>query len=158
FLREAYETDQLLAQAKSITLKLDLQPNLPKVQMDPNRIGQVVNNLITNAIKFSFPESEITLRARTAEGEQVEISVEDQGQGIPEDEIPKMFREFGRLSVRPTAGESSTGLGLAIVKRMVEAHGGRIWVQSQHGVGSVFTFALPIRNSQPQEQGEHHDS
>ncbi len=68
----------------------------------------------------------------------------DQGQGIPESELPKMFVEFGRTSVRPTGGEKSIGLGLAIVKRMVEAHGGRIWVESKVGIGSTFAFTLPL--------------
>jgi signal transduction histidine kinase len=112
--------------------------------MDPDRINQVVNNLITNAVKFSYPNTVITLRAR-AEDNTVAISVQDQGQGIPAKDLGKMFTEFGRASVRPTAGEKSTGLGLAIVKRMVEAHGGRIWVESQVGVGSTFTFTLPLK-------------
>jgi signal transduction histidine kinase len=73
------------------------------------------------------------------------VSVQDQGQGIPEQEMGKLFTDFGRTSVRPTGGEKSTGLGLAIVKRIVEAHDGRIWVESQVGVGSVFTFALPLK-------------
>jgi signal transduction histidine kinase len=74
------------------------------------------------------------------------ISVRDQGQGIPEEEIPKLFSEFGRVSVRPTAGESSTGLGLAIVKRLVEAHGGCIDVQSKVGEGSTFQVILPLKS------------
>jgi hypothetical protein len=77
-------------------------------------------------------------------GDEAAIAVQDQGQGIPESELPKMFTEFGKTSVRPTGGEKSIGLGLAIVKRMVEAHGGRIWVESQVGVGSTFTFTLPL--------------
>jgi len=71
--------------------------------------------------------------------------VQDQGQGIPAAELSRLFTDFGRTSVRPTGGEKSVGLGLAIVKRMVEAHGGRIWVESQVGVGSIFTFALPLK-------------
>lgn len=144
YLHECHASNKLLAEAKSIELKLDLAPALPKVVMDPSRINQVVNNLITNATKFSLPQTAITLRAR-AVGEEVEVSVADQGQGIPPEELPKMFTAFGRTSVRPTAGEKSTGLGLAIVKRMVEAHGGRIWVESKVGEGSIFTFTLPAR-------------
>ena len=74
----------------------------------------------------------------------LQVFVKDQGQGIPKGDLAKAFTEFGCLSVRPTAGESSTGLGLAIAKRIVEAHGGRIWVESEKGEGSTFTFALPI--------------
>ena len=68
----------------------------------------------------------------------------DQGQGIPAEETPKVFEEFGKTSVRPTGGEKSTGLGLAIVKRLVEAHGGKIWLESEVGKGSTFTFTLPV--------------
>jgi signal transduction histidine kinase len=82
------------------------------------------------------------LRARVQD-QDVVISVQDQGQGIPAQEVDNLFADFGKTSVRPTAGEKSTGLGLAIVKRIVELHGGRIWVESKVGVGSVFTFTLP---------------
>jgi signal transduction histidine kinase len=82
------------------------------------------------------------------ENGEIHVSVEDQGQGIPENEQANLFIGFGRTSIRPTAGESSTGLGLAIVKSVVEAHGGRIWVQSKVGVGSTFFFSIPIRDIQ----------
>jgi len=143
FLRESYESNALLAKDKSIELKLECESNLPKVLMDPNRIEQVINNLITNAIKYSHPETIVTLKAQ-AQKDKVEISVQDQGQGIPETELPVVFTDFGRTSVKPTAGEKSIGLGLAICKRIVEAHKGRIWVESEPGVGSTFTFTLPI--------------
>jgi len=73
----------------------------------------------------------------------VRIEVRDQGPGIPEGERDKLFEPFGKTSVRSTAGESSTGLGLAIVRKIVEGHGGRIWVESQVGAGSAFLFTLP---------------
>ena len=146
YLRRCHAANSMLAKAKSIELTLDLAPELPRVMMDTGRVNQVINNLITNAIKFSHPDTAITMRAR-ALSDEVEISVSDQGQGIPEDEIETIFAPFARGSVRPTAGEKSTGLGLAIVKRMVEAHGGRISVTSKVGEGSTFTFTLPVRNS-----------
>ena len=146
YLRDLHTSNNLLAKTKNIALRLELEPDLPKIQLDPNRITQVVSNLITNAIKFSFPHSTITLRARR-DGAQLAVSVEDQGQGIPPDEVPKLFSEFSKTSVKPTAGEKSTGLGLAIVKRLVEAHGGRISVESRLGQGSVFTFRLPMDSS-----------
>jgi len=143
YLSEWHAMNRPLAAAKSIDLQLALQKPLPKVAIDPDRINQVINNLVTNAIKFSHPDTTVTLGAKAAESE-VEIFVADQGQGIPQEEIPKVFKAFSRTSVKPTAGESSTGLGLAIVKKMVEAHGGRIWVESKIGAGSTFTFCLPI--------------
>jgi signal transduction histidine kinase len=142
YLKECYEENLLLSKAKSIELALDLEPGLPVIVMDPDRIDQVMNNLINNAIKFSYSNTTITLRAR-AQDQDVVISVQDQGQGIPAQEVDNLFTDFGKTSVRPTAGEKSTGLGLAIVKRIVELHGGRIWVESKVGVGSVFTFTLP---------------
>ncbi len=143
FLRECHAAHVLWARAKNIELALDLAPDLPAVTMEPDRINQVMNNLITNAIKYSNPGTVVTLRARRA-GDEVAISVQDQGQGIPAKEIPKLFTDFGKTSVRPTGGETSIGLGLAIVKRMVEAHGGRIGVESLVGAGSTFTFTLPL--------------
>jgi signal transduction histidine kinase len=143
YLHEAQAANVMLAKAKEMELALDLAPDLPVVTMDPERVNQIVNNLITNAIKYSFPHTVVTLRARAMGGE-VAISVQDQGQGIPADEVGKLFTDFGRTSVRPTGGEKSVGLGLAIVKRMVEAHGGRIWVESQVGAGSTFAFTLPL--------------
>ena len=144
YLRECHTTNAMLAQAKSIELNLSLESELPKVRIDPNRMGQVINNLVANAIKFSHPDTAITLGAR-AKTKEVEVFVSDQGQGIPEEDMPKMFKEFARASVRPTAGERSTGLGLAISKKIVEAHGGRIRVHSEVGAGSTFSFTLPIR-------------
>jgi signal transduction histidine kinase len=146
FLNESYEYNHLLALQKKIELTMELESNLPKLIMDPERINQVLTNLITNAIKFSYPGTVILVKARR-EDDSVHISVQDQGQGIPGDEISKIFQDFGRTSVRPTDGEKSTGLGLAICKRMVEAHGGSIWVESKAGEGSIFTFSLPVKKS-----------
>ncbi len=145
FLQEAHDSATIFAKGKSIKVNLDLEQNLPTVNIDPKRIDQVIENLISNAIKFSHPNTVVTIRAKRVDGE-VQVSVADQGQGIPADEIPKVFMDFGKTSTRPTAGEKSTGLGLAIVKRLVEAHKGRIRVESQFGKGSIFTFTLPIRS------------
>jgi signal transduction histidine kinase len=144
YLCEVHAINQVLAQAKSMELRLDIPADLPTIHMDRHRMNQVMNNLIMNAIKFSYSDTTITLGAKTVD-QGVAIWVADQGQGIPEVEIPRLFTEFGRVSVRPTGGEKSTGLGLAIVKRIVEAHGGRIWVESQVGRGSTFIFTLPVR-------------
>jgi signal transduction histidine kinase len=146
YLAEVHRDNALMARSKSIELALEVPEALPEVLMDPHRIDQVINNLITNAIKFSAPKSRIVLRAVLSEG-AVAISVTDRGQGIPREEMSKMFQYFGRTNVLPTAGEKSTGLGLAIAKRMVEAHGGKIGVESEPGKGSTFTFTLPLKPS-----------
>ena len=115
------------------------------MNMDKERINQVLNNLVGNAIKFSHKNTTITVKAEfLSEKNEVRISVHDQGQGIPKDELNKIFKDFGRTSVRGTEDEKSYGLGLAIVKRILEAHGGKIWVKSEVGKGSTFTFVLPV--------------
>ncbi len=146
FFEECLTANSVLAQSKSIQLKLELDESLGTVVFDPNRINQVLNNLITNAIKFSHPNTSITMKAELKEDE-VYISIIDQGQGIPSDELPRVFEAFGKLSVRPTSGEKSTGLGLAIVKKIIDAHNGRIWVKSEVGKGTTFTFTLPAPTS-----------
>lgn len=146
YLRKNAVDNKLLAKSKSIEFILEIPEALPKIMMDADRIDQVINNLITNAIKFTKPKGRIVLRA-VPQQDSIAISVMDQGPGIPSTEIPKMFQYFGRTNVLPAPGEKSTGLGLAIAKRMVEAHGGKIGVESQPGKGSTFTLTLPLKPS-----------
>ncbi|MCX6122386.1 MAG: ATP-binding protein [Ignavibacteriales bacterium] len=142
-LHAAQASLRVLAHAKSIEIILDLPEVLPVLQIDQARIKQVLTNLITNALKYSFSHTTVTLNVRVFEKE-VWIAVKDQGQGIPVEEMKHLFKEFSRTSVKPTAGEKSIGLGLAITRRIVDAHGGIIWVDSEIGKGSTFTFSLPI--------------
>ena len=142
-IAECVSLNRISAQSKSIELVTELEEDLPAVSLDPNRISQVIDNLVSNAIKFSHSESSVTIRV-SCTAEEILISVVDQGQGISPDEMPKLFSDFGRTSTRPTAGESSTGLGLAICRRIVEAHKGRIWAESNYGAGCMFFVALPI--------------
>ncbi|RME41392.1 MAG: hybrid sensor histidine kinase/response regulator [Caldilineae bacterium] len=138
-----------LAERKEISLEFH-QPDVPVwVMADPHKINQVLNNLISNAVKFSHPHTRIEVRI-TASEDQTILAVADQGQGIPEEELGKLFQPFQRTSVRSTAGEASTGLGLAIVKKIVEAHRGNIWVESEVGRGSTFYVSLPVI----QQEGE----
>jgi two-component system sensor histidine kinase ChiS len=145
-LEDIVALDSHLAEAKQIHLVADLAPNLPILTIDPERIRQVTNNLISNAIKFSHPGTEVIVRALVRD-KVVEVSVIDQGQGINEAEIGKLFKDFQRTTTRPTGEESSSGLGLSISKRLVTLHGGQIGVESTHGAGSRFYFTLPISNS-----------
>jgi len=146
FLRESHASNSLLAKSKSIELVLEIPPTLPPVALDPDRLNQVLNNLISNAIKFSRPNTAIALRVAVRD-DTVEIAVSDRGPGIPEEETQRLFAPFVRGSARPTGGEKGVGLGLAIVKRLVEAHGGKIWVESKVGVGSSFKFTLPLKRA-----------
>lgn len=131
------------ADQKQITLALDVALDQPAATFDPDRVQQVLDNLVSNAIKFSHPHTTTTLRITQPTPDTVEFAVIDQGQGIPEDELDKVFLAFERTSVRPTGGEHSTGLGLAICKRIVELSGGTIGVESAVGEGSRFYFTLP---------------
>lgn len=142
YLRGVVSSQRLAACAKDIRLEVSGVVAGLRASIDPDRLRQVLVNLISNAIKFSERGSRITVSAR-AEATSVTFSVADQGQGIPQNEFQKLFKEFSRTSVASTAGETSTGLGLAITRRIVEAHGGRIWVESVVGEGSVFQFTVP---------------
>lgn len=110
-------------------------------QADENYLLQVLENLCTNAIKFSKQHSEIYVKV-TRQGDKIRFEVEDQGQGIPKNEIKKLFERYARISTSPTENESSTGLGLPIVKKYVEAMKGRVWCESEVGKGSSFYVEL----------------
>ena len=133
---------QLLAERKGIALRTDL-PQGPLIgSFDRNRMEQVVINLVGNAIKFSQPDTTVTLGARR-DGPSLSIFVQDQGPGIGPGDLSRLFTPFARTANQPTGGEASTGLGLAISKRIVEVHEGELTVDSKVGRGSVFTIELP---------------
>ena len=123
------------------SLRIDVPPDLPWVMVDRSRIVQVLGNLLTNAARHS-PESS-TIRVSAAPGDlQVSVSVSDDGRGIPAESMPHLFQKFSRLESEERGGD--TGLGLAVCKGIVEAHGGRIWAESDGpGLGATFTFTLP---------------
>jgi signal transduction histidine kinase len=149
FLAEVQGYNRLLAQKKGISLQVSGDNSLPLINFDKERVRQVLNNLLSNAIKFSLPETVVTLEScSTPTG--VEISITDQGQGIPPGELDRLFGEFQRTSIRPTSGERSTGLGLSICKKIVELHGGTIGVESEFGHGSRFYFTLPYPENSEQ--------
>lgn len=135
--------NRMFAEKKQIGLKFLPQYTPPPLSLDAPKIEQVLNNLISNAIKFSQPGTEITVELTQRDG-QIMIAVRDQGQGIAPNEIEKVFKPFEKTSTRSTAGEKSTGLGMAIVKKIVEGHQGRIWLESTLGVGTTFFVALPL--------------
>ncbi|MBL7994539.1 hypothetical protein JNM05_04130 [bacterium] len=131
------------SQNKNIELILDYDSPLPLVNVDTSKISSVIDNLLSNAIKYSFPGGKVRVFFENKESEIV-THVQDTGQGLSEDDLKKVFTSFKRLSSRPTGGEPSTGLGLAIVKKIVELHQGRVWVNSDVGKGSTFSFSLPV--------------
>jgi signal transduction histidine kinase len=110
---------------------------------DKDRIRRVIENLFSNAVKFSEVGKGVSFSIVIVE-DRIHFAVTDEGVGIPEDELPLLFREFGKTSAKPTAGETSTGLGLAIAKKLVEQHGGQIKATSEIGFGSSFSFWIPL--------------
>ena len=132
-----------MAAKKQITIDLAAGEPL-MVLCDPVKIEQVLNNLLTNAVKFSFPQTQIEIAVALVD-QQAQITVRDHGQGIPPADLGKLFKPFSRTSVRTTGGEKSTGLGLLITRRIIEEHHGRIWVESEVGVGTAFHVALPLK-------------
>ena len=130
------------AQAKNIIVLYKPDGNLYHVLADEQAIMQVIDNLISNALKYSPFDTTITIRVN-AHNDTVRLEVEDEGPGISEEEMPKLFGKFSRLSAQPTGGEHSTGLGLSIVKKMVEAMNGKVWCESEFGKGATFIVELP---------------
>lgn len=132
-----------LAQKKGIEFKMTLIHELPLVTIDQERIIQVVEELLGNALKFTPEKGKITISALTNEKGMIEVSVTDTGYGIPEKELERVFEKFKRIEVG-RAAERGTGLGLSIAKHIITVHGGQIWAESKPGKGSTFSFTLPV--------------
>jgi len=130
------------AAKKGTKVVLITQVNSVRPKIDPAKIRQVADNLISNGIKFSPPGSVVTVEINLGT-DSCGFSVKDQGPGIPTDERDKLFKDFGKLSVKPTAGEKSTGLGLAICRKIVDAHSGTIIAQNLPVRGCEFRVTLP---------------
>jgi len=131
-----------LAADKKLAFKLELAPNLPPGHGDGRRLTQVLINLVGNAIKFT-DAGEVAIKAEANNG-SFHVSVRDTGPGISSADQAKLFQEFQQADNAITRKKGGTGLGLAISKRIIEMHGGRIWVESQVGQGSTFAFTLPV--------------
>lgn len=139
-LCEACEALHVQAWAKGREVSCDLPDDPITVYADPDRICQVLGNLIGNAIKFTPRGGRITLAARR-EGLAVQVSVTDQGPGIPPSDLARVFEPYWQA---PGTARLGAGIGLKIAQGLVEAHGGRIWVESEVGVGTTFAFTLPV--------------
>ena len=131
-----------LAAEKRLRLGVDVAPDLPVGRGDERRIAQVLLNLVGNAIKFT-EKGEVVVRVATSSDSTFLVSVADTGPGIAEADRQKIFEEFQQGDSSPTKPKGGTGLGLAIAKRIVEMHGGRLWVESELGKGSTFFFEVP---------------
>ncbi len=142
-INQAVTAVQTQASAKGISMVIDLPNGLPLCNVDSHRIGQVLRNLLDNAVAHT-PQGGIISVATKQWGKWVEVSVTDTGEGIPAKELPDIFERFYRVDKSRARATGGSGLGLTIAKRLVEAHGGKIEVQSELGKGSHFAFTVPL--------------
>ena len=132
------------AYAKNHALSLDFAPDFPIIEADPDKIDQILTNLVNNAIKYSPHGGHIRIVGRTGDNSTVTVRVTDEGMGIAREHLPKLFERFYRVDNRDNREIGGTGIGLALVKALTEAHGGTATVDSEVGKGSVFTLSLPV--------------
>jgi len=133
----------ILARDKKISLTCRVAPGLPSIAADPRRLDQVFFNLLSNAIKFTGEGGKIEVGASRVNDSGVQVWVKDSGVGIPAQEIGQLFQKYRQMASGKSSQEKGTGLGLVICKMIVEAHGGKIWVESTEGKGTTFFFSLP---------------
>jgi signal transduction histidine kinase len=142
-IRKSMRSLRSLAEAHKVSIRAEQTENLPAVMADRDRLEQVVTNLLSNALKYTNPETEVTVQTRASNG-AVRISVIDHGPGIAKENLEKVFDRFYQLA----GSKKGTGLGLTICRALVEQHRGRIWVESELGHGSQFHIELPAAPSE----------
>jgi signal transduction histidine kinase len=143
-VQESIESYRALAKSKQITLKSRIDPTFPQVKADPRYLDQVFSNLLSNAIKFTPEGGVIELGATQDNSVEARAWVKDTGVGIPTHEMENLFEKYRQTASGKNSSLKGTGLGLVISKKIVEAHGGRIWVESAERQGATFFFTLPI--------------
>ncbi len=131
------------AEARELVLQVQASPNSPVVLADPDRIEQVLVNLLDNAIKYSRPGGMVMVSVDGVRRQAVQVQVRDQGMGIPAEDLARIGKRFYRADKARSRAEGGSGLGLAIAQALVEAHGGKLWLESQEGEGTTVTFTLP---------------
>jgi len=142
-VREAVTALRGAAEKKGLALQLNLPPDLGLISADQIRFKQVLFNLLSNAVKFT-DRGGVTVTATIEDG-QLHLAIADTGIGIRAEDMERIFVEFSQVDASHARRHEGTGLGLALSKRLVEAHGGRIWLESQFGTGSVFHVLLPLQ-------------
>ena len=141
-ISDTLESMSAQAAARHLVLEGEVEGELQPVLMDPRRVQRVLYNLVQNAIRHTPADGTIHISARDS-GDEVTVEVRDTGEGIPEEELPRLFERFYRPDQSRSRGLGGSGLGLSIAQGIVQAHGGRLWVKSTLGQGSTFGFALP---------------
>lgn len=130
------------ATSKGIKLHLEDTSDGIMIRSDFKLLKQVLDNLISNAVKYSFLNSDVYVRARLVNEKKIRFEIQDKGQGISGQDMQKLFKRFSKLTARPTAGEHSSGLGLSIAQKLIETLGGKLWCESEEGIGSTFFVEL----------------
>jgi len=143
-VRNTVENYRPVANSKNVVLTSQVDASLPPLYADGRRLDQVLNNLLSNAVKFTPEGGAIQIRVRPENGAGVMVQVEDSGVGIAKNEIANLFQKYRQASSATLSAQKGTGLGLVICKMIVEAHGGRIWADSEEGKGTTLTFTLPF--------------
>lgn len=142
-LEDQVKSFQSQAKEKELTIRLEVDKNISTIEFDRTRISQVLSNLLLNAIKFTDRGGVITVIAKKNHS-QVVVSVSDTGVGMNTEQVEGLFNKFKQLKITGTEGEQGTGLGLVIARGIIEAHGGKLWVESREKIGSTFYFSIPI--------------
>jgi two-component system phosphate regulon sensor histidine kinase PhoR len=135
--------------ARAETKHIELVNELPDLRAlaDANRLDQVLANLVDNAIKYGRVQGKVIVGGKEVDGRKIEIFVRDDGPGIPMEALDRVFERFYRVDKARSRDQGGTGLGLSIVKHIVQAHGGKVWVESELGKGATFFFTLPAGDS-----------
>jgi two-component system phosphate regulon sensor histidine kinase PhoR len=142
-VRETVNSLVSTIEEKGLRIEIALAPDIPAVLGDPQRVGQIFTNLVSNACRYTPAGGQITIASNRVNG-TAEMIVQDTGIGIREDDLERIFERFYRSDDPLVQEHSGTGLGLAIAKSLVELHGGQLWVKSKVGEGSSFGFTLPV--------------
>lgn len=148
-VQDVFHRNYINAKNKNLNMYHELDNTLPDAEIDPQKIDEVIDNLISNAIKYTSIGGTISIKTYKQD-ENLVFEVSDNGLGLTEEDLKHAFQRGARLSAKPTQGESTTGLGLWIVKKLLDAHNGKVWVKSTVGKGSTFSFSIP--KNQPQIQ------
>jgi signal transduction histidine kinase len=144
FIENRVNLYKIIARKKNINIVLQQIPGLKNIFFDPVYLSEVIDNLITNAIKYSNRDSEIIVTVRVIDNNRLRTEVKDSGIGINSTELDQLFKPFSKTSGKPTSGEASSGLGLAIAQKVINLHGGEIGVESRINEGSTFFYTIPF--------------
>lgn len=140
----AVEPFRVQAQSSRVELTVETAPNLPSINVDADRIAQVIRNLLSNALRHTPPGGQVTVTCGKDKSHNLLVTVADTGEGIPLDDLPFVFDRFYRADKSRSRTSGGSGIGLAIVKQLVQAHGGKVWVESQPGRGATIGLLLPL--------------